>query len=699
VAFIALVVHEGRPASQTQTPTFRGGASYIRVDIYPTTKAGIVTDLRQDEIELLEDGVPQKIEQFELVKIPPGGPEAARVEPNSISASRQAAADPRARVFVIFFDTLHVDVQTPDRVRVPLRRFLDEALGPDDLVAIMAPGMSVSNLAFTRRTTVLDGLLSETGFASWKVQPWNTLDPTEERYQECYPSLDDPTAPEMALRRREQLTFAALEELVTGLGQLREERKTVMVITSGWFLFNRNQTLAERHPTSPPPVGDRLRGGRGSSGTDRITSTERDDCARDLDALISVDNSNRLRRLAEMANRRNVSFYPIAPVVSTYDCDLQGADPNDPQRLEARMRAAYGLPGCKPSIANLPRITPFQNVNDLQRQTALRALADDTDGSAIVNTANVAEPMRRIIADTSSYYLLGYQSTNSALDGKYRKITVRVKRSGVDVRARHGYQAFSAAEMRAATAAAPAAAKAPDAVTRAISRLSSTSARASVLTRAAAWPGDASTARTSTALWVTGEVGAELRSTPAWRTGVRARLTLLGANTVTTASATAELSGTPPSFSIRLPDSAQLSAGTYSLRVALSNSATGETLTDSVTITIPSTSSALGEPLLFRRGIAGTAQPIPTADSQFRRSERLHIELPTSLKTEASTRVLDALGKPINIPATVSTRADASGMFDWVVVELTLTPFAPADYALEVKQGEATQVVGFRVVN
>src|SRR4051812_45437775 len=90
VAVVALCAHEGRPASQVQTPTFRGGASYIRVDMYPTTTAGVVDDLRLDEIELFEDGIRQKIEQLELVRIPPGGPEATRIEPNSIRAGQQA---------------------------------------------------------------------------------------------------------------------------------------------------------------------------------------------------------------------------------------------------------------------------------------------------------------------------------------------------------------------------------------------------------------------------------------------------------------------------------------------------------------------------------------------------------------------------------------------------------------------------------
>jgi hypothetical protein len=274
-----------------------------------------------------------------------------------------------------------------------------------------------------------------------------------------------------------------------------------------------------------------------------------------------------------------------------------------------------------------------------------------------------------------------------------------VKRPGVQVRARHGYRALSADEMRTTTSASPALAPAPDAIARAISRLSSTTARAPVLTRAAAWPAEASANGTSTSIWITGELGADLRANPAWRSGARARLMLVGANSATTASATAELAGTPPAFSIRMPEIAGLTAGNYSLRVALSNSTTGETLTDSVAVTVPSTPSAMGEALLFRRGQAASAQPVPTADSRFRRSERIHLELPTASKTAASARVLDAVGKPINVPATVSTRADASGTFDWVVVELTLAPFAPADYALEVKQGEATQVVGFRVVN
>src|SRR6185436_10992994 len=54
--------------------------------------------------------------------------------------------------------------------------------------------------------------------------------------------------------------------------------------------------------------------------------------------------------------------------------------------------------------------------------------------------------------DLSSYYLLGYSSTNTARDGKYHRIEVKVKTPGVSVSARKGYYAPGAAMMVAAPA-------------------------------------------------------------------------------------------------------------------------------------------------------------------------------------------------------------------------------------------------------
>ena len=67
-----------------------------------------------------------------------------------------------------------------------------------------------------------------------------------------------------------------------------------------------------------------------------------------------------------------------------------------------------------------------------------------TDGVAIVNTNNVAPLLRRVVDDLSSYYLMTYSSTNSKLDGRFRSISVRVSRPGVQTRARRGYRALTA---------------------------------------------------------------------------------------------------------------------------------------------------------------------------------------------------------------------------------------------------------------
>ena len=91
-----------------------------------------------------------------------------------------------------------------------------------------------------------------------------------------------------------------------------------------------------------------------------------------------------------------------------------------------------------------------------KRIDTLRTLAENTDGVAVVNTNNLNRGMQRIADDLSSYYLLGYYSTNTKLDGQFRRIDVRVRRPGVEVRARRGYRAATAEEVNASRAAAAA---------------------------------------------------------------------------------------------------------------------------------------------------------------------------------------------------------------------------------------------------
>ena len=61
-----------------------------------------------------------------------------------------------------------------------------------------------------------------------------------------------------------------------------------------------------------------------------------------------------------------------------------------------------------------------------------------------MNNNDLDAGLKRISDDLSSYYLLGYYSTNGKLDGRFHNIKVRVKRPGVDVRARKGYRSATA---------------------------------------------------------------------------------------------------------------------------------------------------------------------------------------------------------------------------------------------------------------
>jgi len=73
------------------------------------------------------------------------------------------------------------------------------------------------------------------------------------------------------------------------------------------------------------------------------------------------------------------------------------------------------------------------------RLDALRGLTDITDGRAVVNTNGPGESMPAVMSETSSYYVLGFQSADAAGAGGAHKIDVKVNRRGVRVQSRRGH--------------------------------------------------------------------------------------------------------------------------------------------------------------------------------------------------------------------------------------------------------------------
>ncbi|MGO9345114.1 MAG: VWA domain-containing protein, partial [Terriglobales bacterium] len=74
-------------------------------------------------------------------------------------------------------------------------------------------------------------------------------------------------------------------------------------------------------------------------------------------------------------------------------------------------------------------------------QETLVTLASDTGGRAFLDSNDFGQVFKGVQQDTSTYYLVGYRSTNSARDGRYRRISVKVNAPGVKVDYRRGYYA------------------------------------------------------------------------------------------------------------------------------------------------------------------------------------------------------------------------------------------------------------------
>ncbi len=71
----------------------------------------------------------------------------------------------------------------------------------------------------------------------------------------------------------------------------------------------------------------------------------------------------------------------------------------------------------------------------------LERLARDTGGPFVSNTNDIGGAVRRLTSEMRDYYRLTYSPTNTALDGRYRSITVKVRVPGAVVTSRNGYQA------------------------------------------------------------------------------------------------------------------------------------------------------------------------------------------------------------------------------------------------------------------
>src|ERR671913_2159366 len=127
---------EQQPATPPSQPTFRTGINFVRVDVIVSDKSGNpVADLKQTDFEVLEDGKPQSVETFRLVKIDTASAPVETRRPIQTRADEEtAAADEDARLFVFFLDDYHVRLGNSMGARKPMMEFIQNNLSPRDLV-------------------------------------------------------------------------------------------------------------------------------------------------------------------------------------------------------------------------------------------------------------------------------------------------------------------------------------------------------------------------------------------------------------------------------------------------------------------------------------------------------------------------------------------------------------------------------------
>jgi VWFA-related protein len=651
-----------QPPAGQRPPVIRSGINFVSVDVIVSDRrtGQVVLDLQRSDFEVREDKKPQAIETFDVVKIDPlAAPAVAPKEIRSTYDEETEARQPNVRLFVILLDDYHVRRGNDMAVRRPLIEFVTTQLAPQDMVAIMYPLTPVSALTFTRNRDSMIAAINKFEGRKGIYEPRNEF---EQRYA-YYPATT-------VEKIRNDVTMGALSGASVRLGGMRDGRKSIIFVSEG-FTATLPAQLADP-VAAMPRIGNRTPPGA-EINDPRIDSQRFFDTA---------DLQSRLREVYDTVNRNNTSIYAVDPrglAVFEYDINQGVGSQTDRSNLNAAI-------------------------------DTLHVLANNTDGRAIVNRNDLAAGMKQIIRDASGYYLLGYTSASAPTDGKFHSIDVRVKRSGVEVRARKGYWAYTAED--AARAAAPPKEGPPPEIASALRGIAEP-ARAGRVARF--WTGTGrGAAGTSRVTFVWEPLppggGARASDTPA-----RVMLTATAADgrplfrgPVAPAAAG---EATPPSAAAAGGASVSFDAapGAIDLRIVVEN-ADGQIVDSTVqAVTVPdyaASAVAFGTPRVYR---ARTARELlllrkdpeatPSATREFSRAERMFIRVDVyaadGAAPEVTAKLLNRAGDAM---ADVPIQPPGGGP---VQIDFPLASLGAGEYLIQIEartpSGSAQQLIGFKV--
>jgi VWFA-related protein len=395
------------PAAPAQEkPTFRVQVDLVTNDVIVRDEKGnFVPDLKREDFEILEDGVKQDISSMQvitggrvtnLLAPPPAPPPEGIILPPT-----KPRNDVSGRIFLFFVDDLHLQFHNTGRVRDLFRRISKELVHEGDLFGIVSSGPSSIAVDMTYDRNRLEEAI--------KKMTGNELKPSD--------IIQGPSGAEgpSEVRYRAHVAFSTVGDVLTELEKVHNRRKALVYVSDGYD-FNpfQDSRLGLMDPNSPFQQNEFARSQNqinaqnsdGSSAqTDPMASQQKQN-----EEFADADLARELGELTRTANRANVTMYTIDPrgLVGMGDIDEQV----DPQQWNEFVRKS---------------------------QDSLRVIAEETGGIAVVNQNDFSKALKRIDAETSDYYVLGYYSSNPDPTKRRRQMVVKVNRPGLTIWARKEY--------------------------------------------------------------------------------------------------------------------------------------------------------------------------------------------------------------------------------------------------------------------
>jgi VWFA-related protein len=379
-------------SAQEQKPTFTTGITLVTTDVIVRDEKGqFVADLKTEDFEVLEDGQAQEVISFVLVH---GGrsynvaaPPAPAAREGIVLPNTRPATDEAGRVLLIFVDDAHLEALNTHHLRAFLKKAASTLVHDGDLVSLVTTGTSSVSVPLTYDRKMIDAAIEKvTG------NGLTFLDITQ--------LSEGPSGP-ANLRQRAANAFTTAYQTINELERVRNKRKAVIWVSQG---YDFNPFEGARRGT------DKVFGGRYGSPTRDMIRDEENPFFRSANVFAETDLTAQLQEITRAANRANATLFTVDP------------------------RGLVGTTDAGQHIDQEEWTTHVQKT-----QGSMKTLAENTGGFALLNSNDFGPALKRIDAETSDYYVLGFYSSNRDSGKRVRELDVKVRRPGVKVSSRRFY--------------------------------------------------------------------------------------------------------------------------------------------------------------------------------------------------------------------------------------------------------------------